>query len=79
MDRAAQELALEEALQKFLSTADPSQHTFELPDQIVAAMVELEMLSDESSNNDEPTDLVHAPLKPRPHLNSGASALPELD
>ena len=42
MDRAAQELALEEALQEFLSTADPSQHTFDLPDQIVAAMVELE-------------------------------------
>jgi hypothetical protein len=79
VDRAAQELALEEALQEFFSTADPSQHTFDLPDQIVAAMVELEMLSDQSSNDDEPTDLVHAPVKPRPHLNPGASALPELD
>jgi hypothetical protein len=79
MDGAAQELALEEALQRFLSTTDPSQHTFDLPDQIVAAMVELETLPDESSNNEEPTDLVHAPVKPRPHLNSGTSALPELN
>ncbi len=42
MNRVARELALAEALQEFLSTADPSQHTFELPDHIVAAMVELE-------------------------------------
>jgi hypothetical protein len=33
---------LAEALQEFLSTSDPSQYTFELPDHIVAAMVELE-------------------------------------
>ena len=79
MKRAALVLALEEALQEFLSTADPSQHTFDLPDHIVAAMVELETLSDESSNTDEPTDSVHAPVKPRPHLNSGAAVLPEPD
>jgi hypothetical protein len=79
MDRGAQELALQRALQEFLSTADPSQHTFDLPDHIVAAMVELEALPDESSNTDEPTDLVHAPVKPRPHLNSGTAALPEPD
>jgi hypothetical protein len=42
MDRAAQELALEEALQEPLSSADPFQYTFDLPDQIVAAIVELE-------------------------------------
>jgi hypothetical protein len=75
MNRAARVLALEEALQEFLSTADPSQHTFDLPDHIVAVMVELETLSDESSNTDEPTDSVHAPVKPRPHLNSGAASL----
>ena len=79
MDRAAQALALEEALQEFLSTADPSQHTFDLPDHIVAVMVELETLPDESSNTDEPTDWVHTPVKPRPHLNSGAAVLPEPD
>ena len=79
MDRATQELALEEALQEFLSTADPSQYTFELPDHILAALIELEAQPDESSNTDEPTGLVHAPVKPRPHLNSGAIALPEPD
>ena len=72
-------IALEEALQEFLSTADPSQHTFDLPDHIVAAMVELETLPDESSNADEPSDSVHAPVKPRPHLNSGAAVLPQPD
>jgi len=79
MNRAALVLALEEALQEFLSTADPSQHTFDLPDHVVAAMVELESLPDESSNADEPTDSVQAPVKPRPHLNSGAAILPEPD
>jgi hypothetical protein len=77
MDRAARELALEEALQEFLSTADPSQYTFDLPDHIVAAMIELETLPDESSNTDEQTGLVRAPMKPRPHLNSGTAAVPE--
>jgi hypothetical protein len=77
VDRAARELALEKALQEFLSTADPLQYTFELPDHIVAAMVELEAVPDEPPNTDEPTDLVHAPVKPRPHLNSGTAALPE--
>jgi hypothetical protein len=41
MNRAVLVLAVEEALQEFLSTADPSQHTFDLPDHIVAAMLEL--------------------------------------
>ena len=79
MNRAAKVLALEEALQEFFSTADPSQHTFDLPDHVVAAMVELETLPDESSNTDEPTDGVHAPVKPRPQLNSGTAVLPEPD
>ena len=79
MNRAALELALEDALQEFLSTADPSQHTSDLPDHIVAAMVELETLPDESSNTDEPTDWVHTPVNPRPHLNSGTAVLPEQD
>jgi len=79
MDRGARVLALEEALQEFLSSADPSQHTFDLPDHIVAAMVELETRPDESSNTDEPTDWVRAPVKPQPHLNSGTAVLPEAD
>ena len=79
MNRAALELALEDALQEFLSTADPFQHTSDLPEHIVTAIVELETLSDESSNTDEPTDWVHAPVKPRPHLNSGAAVFPEPD
>jgi hypothetical protein len=79
LNRAALELELEKALQEFLSRADPSQHTSDLPDHIVAAMVELESQPDESSDTDDPTDRVHAPVKPRPHLNSGAAVLPEPD
>jgi hypothetical protein len=77
MDRAAKRLALTEALQEFLASADPAHHTFDLPDHIVAAMIELEDLSDEPSNTDDSTGLVHAPVQPRPHLNSGTATLPE--
>jgi hypothetical protein len=42
-------------------------------------MVELETSQDESPDSDEPTAMVCAPLRPRPHLNSGAIALPEPD
>jgi hypothetical protein len=40
---------------------------------------ELEYLRSEPSGWDEPDAFVGAPLKPRPHLNSGAVALPEPD
>jgi hypothetical protein len=47
MDRAEQERALWDAVEEFLAGADPSQHTFDLPDQIVAAIVELEASAEE--------------------------------
>jgi hypothetical protein len=77
MDRVSQKLALERVIQEFLLRADPSEHTFDLPDNVVAAMVELESLRDDSSNSDEATELSRAPLKPCPHSSSGAIALPE--
>jgi hypothetical protein len=66
-----------EALEDFLTSADPAHHTFDLPDHIVAAMVELEDLADVPSDMDDSTGLVQAPVRPRPHLNSGMAALPE--
>jgi len=77
MDTGSQKLALERVIQEFLYTADPSEHTFHVPDNVVAAMVELESLPDDSSNSDEPTAPARAPIKPRPHSSSGAIALPE--
>jgi hypothetical protein len=79
MGRATQELALERVLRDFISTLDPSQHTFELPDDVLVAMVELESLHDDSSGSAEPTAPIFAPRKPNPHLNSGVIALPEAD
>jgi hypothetical protein len=52
---------------------------FELPDDVAAALIELESMEDDSQDSDEPTEPVGAPLKPRPHLNSGAITLPEPD
>jgi hypothetical protein len=52
---------------------------FELPDDVVAALIELESMEDDSQDSDEPTEPVGAPLKPRPYLNSGAITLPEPD
>jgi hypothetical protein len=40
---------------------------------------ELEFLRDGPDDSDEPFAMVCAPLKPVPHLNSGAIALPEPD
>jgi hypothetical protein len=34
-------------------------------------------LPDDSPNADDPAALVYAPLKPKPHLSSGAIALPK--
>lgn len=42
MDRAARQRAFDEALLDFLSTADPSQSTFELPEPLLEALIELE-------------------------------------
>jgi hypothetical protein len=77
MDQAAKRLALTEALEEFLANADPAHHTFDLPDHIVAAIIELEVPADEPSDTDDSTGLVHAPVQPRPHLNCGMVALPE--
>jgi hypothetical protein len=77
MDSASQKLALERVIQEFLLRPGPSEHTFDLPDNVVAAMVELESLRDDSSNSDEPTAPARGPLKPRPHSGSGALAFPE--
>jgi len=40
---------------------------------------ELEFLQNDSSDSGEPDAFVGAPVKPFPHLNSGAIALPEPD
>ena len=77
MDQAAKVLALTEALQEFLTSADPARDTFDLPDHIVAAMIELEDPADEPSNTDDSTGLVHAPVRPRPDPTSGSAALLE--
>ena len=83
MDRATQKHELERVIQDFLLTAmldgEPSKHTFDLPDDVMAAIVELESLRDDSANPDEPTALSRIPLKPRPHLSSGKISLPEPD
>ena len=79
MDAATPSLALPQALEDFLSTADPSHYTFDLPDNVVAALIEAEAISDESTDTDEATGLVYTPVKPRPNLNFGAIALPEPD
>jgi hypothetical protein len=55
-------------------------------DELITPMVELtelqnelEFLRSEPSGSDEPDVMVGVPRKPRPHLNSGAVALPEPD
>ena len=55
-------------------------------EDLITAMVEiedlrneLEFLQDDSSDSGEPDAFVGAPIKPFPHLNSGAIALPESD
>ncbi len=45
----------------------------------LTALVELESPLDEPPESDEPTASVCAPVRPRPHLNSGAIALREPD
>jgi hypothetical protein len=40
---AEREAALDRAIQQLLAAADASQYTLDLPDQIVAAIVELEV------------------------------------
>jgi hypothetical protein len=46
---------------------------------LMLALEEAELLDDDPSDSGEKDPLVGAPLKPRPHLNSGAIALPEPD
>jgi len=55
-------------------------------EDLIAAIVEvedlrneLEFLENDSSDSGEPGAFVGAPIKPAPHLNSGAVALPEPD
>jgi len=55
-------------------------------DALVAVIVELDDLQNElrvvrgdSSDSDEPDTLIRVPLKPRPHMSSGAIALPETE
>jgi hypothetical protein len=46
---------------------------------LMLALDEAELLDDDPSDSGGRDALVGAPLKPRPHLNSGAIALPEPD
>jgi hypothetical protein len=55
-------------------------------EDLITAMVEaedlrneLEFLQNDSTDSGEPDAVVGAPIKPLPHLNSGAIALPEPD
>ena len=55
-------------------------------EDLITAMVEaedlrneLEFLQSDSTDSGEPDALVGAPIKPLPHRNSGAIALPEPD
>jgi len=65
-------------LEEFVSTLDASQHTPEPPDDLLAAMIELEA-ADDDSDCDEPFAMVGARVRPRPYLGSGAIALHEPD
>jgi hypothetical protein len=69
-----------------MSLLDGPPGAFELPEDVLAAMIELEDLEsefkfwlDNPPDSDEPDLGVRAPLKPPPHLNSAAIALPEPD
>jgi hypothetical protein len=76
VERAAKKRAFKQQLLDFLAIADPLHNTFDLPDDLVSTLMELED-SDESSMGDESAGSVSAAVKPRPHLNSGKAAVPE--
>ena len=47
--------------------------------ELLLALEEAQVLDDDPTNSSELGPFVGAPIKPRPHLNSGAIALPEPD
>ena len=86
-----QELALREEIEgraaelNWMTNALPC-GAFVPPDDVVRVLTELEdlqnelaFLRDDPPDPDEPFASVCAPLKPAPHLNSGAIALSEPD
>jgi hypothetical protein len=82
MDESARKLAWERTIKEFMSRraegrppASGISLCTDLPDDVLAAIMELEMVRDDSSNPDEAA-CAHVPVKPDPHLNSGAIALP---
>jgi hypothetical protein len=71
---------------KMMSLSDGPRGAFELSEDVLTAMIELDDLEsdfefwfDNPPNSDEPEPGVRAPLKPPPHLNSAAIAIPEPD
>ena len=80
----AQEFRLEELIASIPGESGAFVPPDELTDELITAMVELEglrnelaFLQDDSSEPGEPDAFLDAPVKPPPHLSSGAIALPE--
>ena len=76
----AQEFRLHELMMNLPEGASvPSEDLITALVEVADLTNELEFLQNDSSDSGEPGAFVGAPIKPAPHLNSGAVALPEPD